>query len=463
MDNQDTIAAISTPLGKSGIGIVRLSGPDALAIAKKLYRTESGTDLTEVESHTLHHGLVYDPGSNDPIDEALFTVMRSPNTYTKEDVVEINCHGGIVPLRETLDLVLDNGARPAEPGEFTKRAFLNGRLTLDQAKSVNDIIEAKTRFSLELSVDRLEGKFSKFLDSLREELTSLLAEIEVMIDYPDYEDSVVPREELRDELDGIRERVKEFLADSKDGKIVKEGHRVAILGRPNVGKSTLLNTLLEEERAIVSETPGTTRDTIEAELSINGIPFLVTDTAGIRETEGDIEQKGVRKAKEQGEEADLALFLLDVEAGVQDADVEISREMDREKTILVLNKIDLVNNLSVARFTDKIGEDWAKVVKLSAREGKGLASLEDGLTEMVWGGEVKKDESLVLLNIQEKQMLREASDDLQDAVNALEAGRSIDLVEVDIREGRRKMGRLLGEDLSDEILDRVFSQFCVGK
>lgn len=463
MDNRDTIAAISTPLGKSGIGIVRLSGPDALAIASKLFRTKSGTNLAEVESHTLHHGLVYKPGSNDRIDEALFTVMKSPNTYTKEDVVEINCHGGIVPLRETLDLVLENGARPAEPGEFTKRAFLNGRLTLDQAKSVNDIIESKTRFSLELSVDRLEGKFSEFLDSVREELTSLLAEIEVIIDYPDYEDSVVPREELEEDLVGISERIKDFLADSKDGKIVKEGHRVAILGRPNVGKSTLLNTLLEEERAIVSETPGTTRDTIEAELSINGIPFLVTDTAGIRETEGDIERKGVRKAKEQGKEADLALFLVDAAEGVNDSDVEISQEMDRDKTVLVLNKIDLVNNLSVNRFTDTIGKGWANVVELSAREGEGLAALEDALTEMVWGGEVKKDESLVLLNVQEKQMLREAIKDLEEAETALEEGRSIDLVEVDIREGRRKMGRLLGEDLSDEILDRVFSQFCVGK
>jgi len=463
MDKQDTIAAISTPLGKSGIGIVRLSGPDALEITRELFRTESGRDLAEVKSHTLHHGLVYDRGSDDPIDEALFTVMKSPNTYTKEDVVEINCHGGIVPLRETLDLVLENGARPAEPGEFTKRAFLNGRLTLDQAKSVNDIIESKTRFSLELSVDRLEGKFSEFLDSLREELTSLLAEIEVMIDYPDYEDSMVPREELMKDLAGIRERIKEFLADSKDGKILKEGHRVAILGRPNVGKSTLLNTLLEEERAIVSETPGTTRDTIEAELSINGIPFLVTDTAGIRETEGDIERKGVRKAKEQGEEADLALFLLDAGAGVKDSDIKIAHEMDRKKTVLVLNKIDLVHNLSASKFTDKIGGGWANVVELSAMEGIGLASLEDALTEMVWGGEVEKDESIVLLNVQEKQMLREAVKDLQDAVSALEAGRSIDLVEVDIREGRRKMGRLLGEDLSDEILDQVFSQFCVGK
>ncbi len=463
MDNQDTIAAISTPLGKSGIGIVRLSGPDAPAIASKLFRAKSGTDLAEVESHTLHHGMVYDPGSNDLIDEALFTVMKSPNTYTKEDVVEINCHGGIVPLRETLDLVLEYGARPAEPGEFTKRAFLNGRLTLDQARSVNDIIEAKTRFSLELSVDRLEGKFSEFLDSVREELTSLLAEIEVMIDYPDYEDSVVPREELMEDLVGIRESIKEFLADSKDGKIVKEGHRVAILGRPNVGKSTLLNRLLKEERAIVSETPGTTRDTIEAELSINGIPFLVTDTAGIRETEGDIERKGVRKAKEQGKEADLALFLVDAGEGVNDSDAEISQEMDRDKTVLVLNKIDLVNNLSVSKFTDTIGADWAKVVELSAREGEGLAALEDALTEMVWGGEVKKDESLVLLNVQEKQMLREAIEDLEYAETALEEGRSIDLVEVDIREGRRKMGRLLGEDLSDEILDQVFSQFCVGK
>lgn len=463
MDNQDTIAAISTPLGRGGIGIVRLSGPEALEIGNRLFSPEGEIDLKRANSHTLHYGFVRDPESERDVDEALFTVMKEPETYTREDVVEINCHGGIVPLRETLDLVLSHGARAAEPGEFTKRAFLNGRLTLDKARSVNDIIESKTRFSLELSVDRLEGKFSKFVDSVREELTSLLAEIEVMIDYPDYEKSVIPRGELRNELSRIEEEITEFLASSKDGRIVKEGHKIAILGRPNVGKSTLLNRLLKEERAIVSETPGTTRDTIEAELEIKGIPFLITDTAGIRETDGEIEQKGVKKAREQGEKADLSLLLLDADSGIKDLDVEISREVDREKTVLVLNKLDLVDSLSEEEFTDKIGKNWADVVRLSAKEGQGLGELEESVTKLVWGGEVRKDESLVLLNLQEKKLLQEALDNLRDARQALQTGRTIDLVEIDIREGRKKLGRLLGEDLSEEVLDRVFSRFCVGK
>ncbi len=463
MDNQDTIAAISTPLGKGGIGIVRLSGPEALEIGDELFNPKGENDLSLADSHTLHYGFVRDPETERDIDEALFTVMKGPETYTREDVVEINCHGGIVPLRETLDLVLKHGCRVAEPGEFTKRAFLNGRLTLDEARSVNDIIESKTRFSLELSVDRLEGKFSEFLDSVREELTSLLAEIEVMLDYPDYEESVIPREELEGKLAEIRSEITEFLADSKDGRIVKEGHKIAILGRPNVGKSTLLNRLLREERAIVSETPGTTRDTIEAELEINGIPFRIVDTAGIRKAEGEIEQKGVEKARKQGEKSDLSLLLLDSASGVEDLDLEISREVDRGKTVLILNKIDLVDSLPREELADKIGNNWAEVVELSAKGGQGLGDLEDALTELVWGGEVQKDDSVILLETQEKQLLREAKDNLKEAREALEAGRSIDLVEIDIREARKKLGRLLGEDLTEEILDRVFSRFCVGK
>ncbi|MFP4201833.1 MAG: tRNA uridine-5-carboxymethylaminomethyl(34) synthesis GTPase MnmE [Candidatus Acetothermia bacterium] len=463
MDDKDTIAAISTPIGEGGIGIVRISGSRALEVGNELFHPSDEVDLKDVDSHTLHYGFVRDPASGMDVDEALFTVMKAPETYTREDVVEINCHGGIVPLRETMDLVLNHGARTAEPGEFTKRAFLNGRLTLDQARSVNDIIESKTSFALELSVDRLEGKFSEFVDSVRSDLTSLLAEIEVMIDYPDYEESVIPREELESEIGRIEEEITDFLADSKDGKIVREGHSVAILGRPNVGKSTLLNRLLREERAIVSETPGTTRDTIEAELEINGIPFKVTDTAGIRNPEGEIERKGVEKAKEEGGKSDIALLLLDARSGLEEADFEIAREVNEEETLLILNKIDLVDSLPKEEFTDKIGDNWADVVALSAKEGEGMEDLEDSLTELVWGGEVRKDDSLVLLNLQEKQLLQEARASLKNARKVLEGGRSIDLVEIDIREGRKKLGRLLGEDLSEEVLDEVFSRFCVGK
>ncbi len=463
MREEDTIAAISTPLGESGIGIVRLSGPHAVKITKVLFQPSTSKDLDRVESHTLHYGFIQDPISGSEVDEVLVSVMRAPKTYTREDVVEINCHGGIVPVREVLELTLDQGARPSEPGEFTKRAFLNGRLTLDQAKSVKDVIESKTRFSLELSLDRLEGKFSEFLGAVRDELTEVLAEIETMIDFPDYEESIVPREELEGKLVDIRDRIENFLAQSKDGKILKEGHTVAILGRPNVGKSTLLNRLLREERAIVSSTPGTTRDTIEADLEVDGIPIKVTDTAGIRETEGEIERKGVERARKQGKESDLSLFLVDSKSGIREEDREIARELNPEKTLLVLNKMDLVDNLPAEGVTDKIGNGWADIIKLSAEKGEGLEDLESSITELIWGGKVKKDDSLVLLNVQEKELLKQARQNLEEAIEAINSGRSIDLVEIDIREGRKKLGKLLGEDLSEEILDRVFSDFCVGK
>lgn len=463
MKEEETIAAISTPLGKSGIGIVRLSGPEALGIAGKLFTSPDDIDLADVESHTLHYGYVQDPWEEREVDEVLVSVMKAPRTYTREDVAEINCHGGVVPLRETLELALDAGARPAEPGEFTKRAFLNGRLTLDQAKSVKDIIDSKTRFSLELSLDRLEGKFSDFLSSVREELTAIMAEIETMIDFPDYEDSIVSREELEEKLSELEGGIEDFLANSKDGKILKEGHKIAVLGRPNVGKSTLLNTLLREERAIVSPTPGTTRDTLEEELEIDGIPFRVTDTAGIRQTEGEIERQGVRRAKEQGRKADISLLLVDVNSGVTPEDVDIADEIDERKTILVLNKIDLVDNLSRQDILAKIDSGWAGIVELSAKEGQGLKNLESSITELVWGGEVSKDEGLVLLNVQEKELLKQAKKGLSSAREAIQEGRSIDLVEIDIREARKNLGKLLGEDLSEEVLNRVFSDFCVGK
>ncbi len=464
MTQEETIAAISTPLGESGIGIVRLSGPEAVEIVNGIFRSPTGIDLAKVDSHTLHYGFVREPKTGRELDEVLVSVMRAPGTYTREDVVEINCHGGIVPLRETLELVLDGGGRPAEPGEYTKRAFLNGRLTLDQAKSVKDIVESKTRFSLELSVDRLEGRFSEFLESTRDELTSVLAQLETMIDFPDYEESVVPRDELEEKLADIRKRMDQFLANSRDGRILKEGHQVAILGRPNVGKSTLLNRLLREERAIVSATPGTTRDTIEAELEIGGIPFRITDTAGIRQTETKIERKGVERAKKQGRESDISLLLVDAESGVEEGDLMISREVDPRKTVLVLNKIDLVDNLPRSAIVDTMESDgWADVIELSAKEGQGLGDLEKTLIQLVWGGEVSKDESLVLLDVWEKELLKEAKVSLGEAVGAIRSGRSVDLVELDIREARKELGKLLGEDLSEEILDRVFSDFCVGK
>lgn len=463
MNARDTISAISTPLGKSGIGIVRLSGPSAVEIAREIFKPPNDIDLAEVESHTLHYGFIYDSQGGKNVDEVLVSVMKSPTTYTREDVVEINCHGGIVPLKETLELTQKYGARPAEPGEFTKRALLNGRITLDQAKSVKDLIDAKTQLSLELAVERLEGKFSKFLSTTREKLTSVLAEIEVAIDFPDYEDSVVSKDELQDKLTEVNSEISDFLEKSRDGKILNEGHKVAIVGRPNVGKSTLLNRLLREERAIVSSTPGTTRDTIEEEIEINGIPLAVSDTAGIRSPENEIEERGVARAKEQSKRSDLALFLLDLTEKLQPEDFEIAHEINHEKSILLLNKSDLEMNLSRETIVDKMGEDWADVIVISAKNGDGMEELEESITRLIWGGEIEKDESLVLLDIQEKDMLRQAREDIKNAITNIEAGRAVDLIEVDIRSAREKLGRLLGEDLSEQILDRVFSDFCVGK
>ncbi len=463
MHSRETISAISTPLGKSGIGIVRLSGPEAIDIAGKLFRSPHGVDLAGVETHTLHYGFIRDPDTGGRMDEVLVSVMRAPSTYTREDIVEINCHGGIVPLRETLELTHEHGARPADPGEFTKRAFLNGRITLDQAKSVKDLVDAKTQLSLELAVERLEGRFSEFLSRVREELTSVLAEIEVAIDFPDYEDSVVPRDALRGKLEKIEGDIDDFLGSSRDGKILKEGHRVTIVGKPNVGKSTLLNRLLKEERAIVSATPGTTRDTIEEEIEVNGIPLAVTDTAGIRQPENEIEKQGVARAKEQSRKSDLALFLIEANEKPGPEDREIAEELDDEKTILLLNKSDLDGNLPRSQLLDKMGEDWAEVIAISAKTGSGLSDLEDSITSLIWGGEIEKDESLVLLDVQEKDLLRKAKEDLADALEAMDRGAPVDLIEVHLRDAREKLGKLLGEDVSEEILGRVFADFCVGK
>jgi len=459
----DTISAISTPLGKSGIGIVRVSGPDSIMIANRLFSSPHETDLSNVKSHTIHYGFIRNPENGKKVDEVLVSIMKSPKTYTREDIAEINCHGGIVPLRKTLELTFGQGARPAEPGEFTKRAFLNGRITLDQAKSVKDLIDSKTQLSLELAVKKLEGKFSKFLSEMRDELTSILAKIDVAIDFPDYQESVLSDEELRKKLSNAKGRINRFLDKSKDGKILKEGHKTAIVGRPNVGKSTLLNKLLKEERAIVSTTPGTTRDVIEEEIEINGIPLLVTDTAGIRHPENEVEKLGVSRAKEQGKNADISLFLIDITEELQAEDLEIADELDPNKTIIILNKADLEENLSKQSIADTMGNNWVDIIPLSAKKGSGLDSLEETITQSIWGGRVEKDESIILLDVKEKNLLKQAKEDLEEALTSLDEGRPVELVEVHVRSAREKLGELLGEDLPEQILDKVFSDFCVGK
>ena len=489
ISDEDTIAAISTPLGEGGIGIVRLSGPKAVEIADGLFRSPRGTKLREVPSHTIHYGFIVDPESGKRVDEVLVSVMRAPRTYTREDVVEINCHGGIVPLRRVLELVLSRGARMAEPGEFTKRAFLNGRIAIDQAEAVLDIIRAKTELGLELSMQRLEGRFSQPIREMRTELLELLAGLEVGIDFPDYEEEALPRERL---LAGLREALRKvdyFLSHGRDGKLIREGLAVAIIGRPNVGKSTLLNALLRENRAIVTPIPGTTRDRLEEWVELDGLPFKLIDTAGVREARDEVEQIGVRLALEAAEGADLVLFLVDASEPLTPEDRKIAAKLKElgKKTLLLLNKIDLgrafspeealrelelelgaeaADTNSDAATADAGSQVQAQVVaalEIAAAVGTGLDELKRTLVELVWSGGVEHREDVFLLNVREKDLLLRAQAALKQALADAEAGLTPDLIAVGLEEALEALGELTGENLTDEVIDRIFSQFCVGK
>ena len=459
----DTIAAISTPLGEGGIGIVRLSGPLAVEIVDGIFHSPKGIRLKEVPSHTIHHGFIVDPNDGTHIDEVLVSVMRAPRSYTREDVVEINCHGGIVPLRRVLELVLSQGARAAEPGEFTKRAFLSGRISIDQAEAVLDIIRAKTDLGLELSMERLEGRLSRPIKGLRMKLLDLLAGIEVGLDFPDYEEEALPRERLQTEIAEALHQVEHLLHHGRDGRLIREGLAVAIIGRPNVGKSTLLNALLRENRAIVTPVPGTTRDRIEEWVELKGIPFKLIDTAGVREAGDEVERLGVERALEAAEGADLVLLVLDLGEPLAPEDRAIARRLREKRTILVLNKLDLGQNFTAEEAAQALEVELEAAVEISAARGDGLEELKERLIELVWEGQLEPREGLFLLNIRERDLLQRAQEVLKRALADVEAGVTLDLLAVDLEEALEILGELTGENLSEEVIDRIFSDFCVGK
>ncbi|HIC95412.1 TPA: tRNA uridine-5-carboxymethylaminomethyl(34) synthesis GTPase MnmE, partial [Candidatus Bipolaricaulota bacterium] len=448
MGDEDTIAAISTPLGEGGIGIVRLSGPEAVEIADGLFRSPRGLKLKEVPSHTIHYGFIVDPESGKSVDEVLVSVMHAPRTYTREDVVEINCHGGIVPLRRVLELVLSRGARMAEPGEFTKRAFLNGRIAIDQAEAILDIIRAKTELGLELALERLEGRFSRPIKELRAKLLDLLAGIEVGIDFPDYEEEALPRERL---LTGLREalqKVDHLLEHGRDGKLIREGLTVAIIGRPNVGKSTLLNSLLRENRAIVTPIPGTTRDRLEEWVELDGLPFKLIDTAGVREARDEVERLGVERALEAVEGADLVLLVLDLGEPLTPEDRVIARRLREKRTILVLNKLDLGQSFTAEEAAQALEVEPEAVVEISAARGDGLEELKKRLIELVWEGQLEPREGLFLLNIRERDLLQRTQEVLKRTLADVEARVTLDLLAVDLEEVLEVLGELTGESLT---------------
>ena len=449
----DTIVAISTPIGEGGIGIVRLSGRKAIPVASSLFHSPIGRDLSGVASHTIHYGNIQWQGRT--IDEVLVSVMRMPNTYTREDIVEINCHGGIVATRAVLDAVLSSGVRLAERGEFTKRAYMNGRISLDQAKAVLDIVQARTELGLEAAVDRLGGRFTEALANLRHDLAHILADLEVEIDYPDLD---VDIEAIAPRIDACRARVQEMLARSESGRLIREGLTVAIVGRPNVGKSTLLNALLSEERAIVTPIPGTTRDTIEETASLGGIPVRWIDTAGLRDANHPVEAEGVRRTRGAIDRADLLLLLVDTsQARTREDDAVLALDAG-VPSLLVMNKADLPSV-----WDDSPSGSWASVLRVSAKEGEGMDVLRQEILSSFVSGDLPTRNSVLLLDTWERDLLRRVGDQLESACQAVTLHDQADMVAEELRLAYQTAAELQGIDISESILDAVFSKFCVGK
>ena len=443
---QDTIAAISTPLGEGGVGIIRLSGENARSIAEKIFDKP-------LSDHRLVYGRIVDPEHSEVVDEALVAYMVAPHTYTREDIVEINCHGGVVPLQRTLGLALGCGARLAGPGEFTLRAFLNGRIDLSQAESVLDIIQAKTDSSLRLAVQGLAGKLSGQIRGIRNELLSVLAYLTARIDFPDDE---VEEQDASGPIQKALSDLENLIAGADAGIIYRHGIRTAIVGRPNVGKSSLLNRLLRENRAIVTPIPGTTRDTLEEMVNLKGVPFILIDTAGITDTEDAIESLGVERSRKAIAQADLVLLVIDAGKPLGAADSEIIALLDDKTALVVANKCDLPSRADFA------GLRWP-VVSISALTGEGLDTLEERMIDVALGGRVVSSDALLVTNIRHKEALQRASKHLSQARQSLQDDVPDDFVTIDLTAALNALGEITGETVTDDLLNTIFSRFCVGK
>lgn len=454
----DTIAAIATPPGEGGIGIIRISGEESKEILGRIFRSASGC---EIESRRMTYGHIVEPESGSIIDEVLAVYMKGPKTYTVEDVVEINCHGGMVPLRKTLELILSCGARMAEPGEFTKRAFLNGRLDLSQAEAVIDVIKARTDKSFDVAMQQLDGRFSEKIKTIREKFVDLLVNITVNIDYPDEDIEELTYDQLIEDLSRISGEIEELLKSAETGRIMQEGLAISIIGKPNVGKSSLMNTLLGESRAIVTEIAGTTRDIIEEHLSIRGIPVKLTDTAGIRKTSDIIEKIGIEKSKESFNQADLVIFILDLSRALDQEDIEIMALLNPEKSIVIFNKNDLSRNLDESAVRKLL--PGAVIIEASMETGEGIREIEDQIESMVYGGKVSQKESVMVTNVRHKDILLKATASLRDAREMAERKEALELIEIDVNTAYQSLGEIIGETVQDDIIDEVFARFCLGK
>lgn len=451
----DTIAAISTATGNGGIGIVRLSGSGAIDVAESVFVSVKGKKLSEQKSHTIHFGNIVYEGK--VIDEVLVSVMKAPNTYTREDIVEINTHGGYRAVTAVLNAVLKCGARMAEPGEFTKRAFLNGRIDLTQAEAVIDIINAKTDASREAAMLRLEGRLSKEIKTIRDKILTMLAHIEAGIDYPEHDDETMTYNMISEGTKAAVEAVDKLIKSADTGKIYKEGIKTVILGRPNVGKSSLLNAMLEEDRAIVTDIPGTTRDSLEEMLNVHGIPLNIIDTAGIRNTNDVIEQIGVEKSKNLAEQADLILLMFDGSKELTDEDLELIELVRNKKTITLVNKLDLEQKIDMGAIKDM------DPVNISVKADKGINDIYEKIKSMFAVGDINIDNEVLISGERNKESLYKAKRSLNNVMETVENRMPEDFISMDLTEAYEALGEITGEALEEDIIDKIFSEFCLGK
>ncbi|MCM8766583.1 MAG: tRNA uridine-5-carboxymethylaminomethyl(34) synthesis GTPase MnmE [Candidatus Omnitrophica bacterium] len=458
MEN-DTICAISTPIGVSGIGIVRLSGKDTYRIIEEIFvpgkNINKKIKISKLPSHIVLYGHIVENGKI--IDEVILTIMKSPKSYTREDMAEINCHGGIIPLKEVLNLCIKKGARLAEPGEFTKRAFLNGRIDLTQAEAVLDIIYSKTNYGLEIGMKKLKGYLSKFISEIREKIFNLLVEIEAKINFPEEDDVDKYPVDIEKKLKNIYFEIEEFLAKSNKGRIIQQGVNVAIIGSPNVGKSSLLNAFLKEDRAIVTEIPGTTRDAIIEVVNIKGIPFNIIDTAGIRKAKNKIEKIGVEKSIEWMKKAEINLLIIDGSREMNEYDYKLLKHIKEKPYLIIINKIDLPQKVEIEKILNQFQQD--KIIKASIKNNIGIEEIENKLSQLVYEGfgEIKGDE--IYINLRQEKKINTIKQFLQDALTE----NSIEIVAENLKNSINEIDELIGNKISDKILEQIFSNFCIGK
>lgn len=456
----DTITSISTPMGEGAIGIVRLSGPQAIEIADKLYKGKHL--LNDVPSHTINYGHIIDPESKEVIEEVMVSVLRAPKTFTREDIIEINCHGGILTINRVLELTMTYGARMAEPGEFTKRAFLNGRIDLSQAEAVMDFIRSKTDRASKVAMNQIEGRLSDLIKKQRQSILEILAQVEVNIDYPEYDDvEDATTEFLLEQSKEIKQEINRLLDTGAQGKIMREGLSTVIVGKPNVGKSSMLNNLIQDNKAIVTEVAGTTRDVLEEYVNVRGVPLRLVDTAGIRETEDIVEKIGVERSRKALSQADLILFVLNNNEALTQEDYTLYEVVKNEDVIVIVNKMDLEQNIDINEVKDMIGD--TPLIQTSMLKQEGIDELEIQIRDLFFGGEVQNQDVTYVSNSRHISLLKQARQTIQDAIDAAESGVPMDMVQIDLTRTWEILGEIIGETASDELIDQLFSQFCLGK